>query len=131
MSVVDELSKLGKLKQDGLLTEAEFLEAKRKVLKESESNQTASHSTASAKPSTPNVIKSYHRPNHHSESLRSFTENDSSIGNAANRYVTFQIIMGVLGFILFLVFASKMFPSSSSRNSGFGQPSIESLLRNK
>jgi hypothetical protein len=29
---------------------------------------------------------------------------DSSLGEAANRYVTFRIVMGVIGFIIFLIF---------------------------
>ncbi|MGA2798793.1 MAG: SHOCT domain-containing protein [Thermoguttaceae bacterium] len=40
---------------------------------------------------------------------------DNSLGEAANRYVTFQIVMGVIGFIIFLiVFFSIILPHFNS-----------------
>ena len=41
--------------------------------------------------------------NRHEESLTDEFK-DNSLGEAANRYVTFQIVMGVIGLIIFLIF---------------------------
>jgi hypothetical protein len=92
MSLTDELQRLAELKAAGALTESEFQKAKDKLLAQDSRRQ----------PPT------------------SDDESDQSLGRAANRYVTFQMVMAVIGIILFLVFASKIF---SSMNSPFG-PSL-------
>lgn len=97
MSIADELEKLSQLKQDGLLSEEEFEAAKSKVISGPTSKQT---------------------PPTESNTFRQITEQDNSIGNAANKYVTFQIIMGIIGVIIFLVFASKMLSNSPRLNRG-------------
>ncbi len=109
MSIVDELEKLGKLKEQGILTQEEFDQAKRKIInpqsekKVPKSSSDFTHSSHS---------RSYtHRSHPSRNNFRDITERDSSIGNAANRYVTFQIVMGIIGVILFLIVASKMFSS--------------------
>lgn len=89
MGLADELTKLQKLKEDGVLSEDEFQQAKRKLL-----------SADSLGEVTPEE-----RPNE----FLDLVEKDSSIGGAANRYVTYRVIMGVLGLIVFLIFSLMMF----------------------
>lgn len=89
MSLTDELQRLAELRASGALTESEFQKAKAKLLAQD------------SRPQFP----------------ASDNESDQSLGRAANRYVTFQMVMAVIGILLFLVFASKM---CSSMNSPFG-----------
>lgn len=112
MSLVDELEKLGQLKSQGLLSDEEFDQAKSKLL----------NKTEASKKSVPPRNVNYHRSsNRSSNSFKNFVEDKSSLGEAANRYVTFQIIMGIIGVIVFLIIASKMFSPSpfSSRGQVF------------
>ena len=74
MNITEELERLGNLHKDGSLSNEEFALAKEKLL-----NQ------------------------HESGLLDTFKDNDNSFGKAANRYVTFQIVMAVIGFIVFLI----------------------------
>jgi hypothetical protein len=84
MNVTDELERLSQLHRDGALDDAEFAQAKARLLNESIS-----------KPPS-----------------------DRSLGEAANRYVTFQIVMGVLAFIVALiVFLNVILPGM--RQAGF------------
>ncbi len=103
MSLVDELEKLGKLKSQGLLSDEEFQKAKSKLLDKQETpkKRVTTQNFNNRKSFTPR-----------SNDLKNFVEDKSSLGEAANRYVTFQIIMGIIGVIVFLIFASKMFSSS-------------------
>jgi hypothetical protein len=81
MSLSDELQRLADLRSSGALTESEFERAKAKLLNED---------------SIPRREQSDDVPDH-------------SLGRAANRYVTFQFIMGVIALLVFLfVFAPKM-----------------------
>jgi hypothetical protein len=84
MNITDELERLSQLHRDGALDEAEFAQAKARLLNEN----------ISGPPS------------------------DRSLGEAANRYVTFQIVMGVLGLIVALIiFFNVMLPGM--RRAGF------------
>ena len=92
MSLTDELQRLAELRASGALTEAEFQKAKDKLLGKDDDR---------------------HAPlqNH---------EPEDSLGRAANRYVTFQIIMAAIAILIFLfVFAPKM---CSMNRSPFGNP---------
>jgi hypothetical protein len=89
MSLTDELQRLAELRSAGALTESEFQQAKAKLLEQD---------TAPYQP----------EPN---------DEPDHSLGRAANRYVTFQMVVSVIGILIFIVFASKM---CSSARSSFG-----------
>lgn len=86
MSLSDELKKLADLKESGALTEQEFQQAKHRLL------------NSSAQPPTNN---------------RSSAGHDNSLGQAANRYVSFQIIMTVIGVIIFLLVIAPRMCSSS------------------
>jgi len=93
MSLSTELQRLAELRASGALTEAEFERAKEKLLRENPAPQRPAFD---------------HRP-------------DDSLGRAANRYVTFQAVMGVIAILIFLfVFAPKM---CSSSGPSFGTPS--------
>jgi len=89
MSLADELEKLQNLREEGALTEDEFQVAKTKLL------------NAPAAPTG-----SVH--NWTGNQLNDFVDQDNSLGTAANRYVSFQMIMGIIGFILFVFFSLFM-----------------------
>jgi hypothetical protein len=69
MSVADELQKLSEQHKAGSLTDAEFADAKRKILDQA-------------------------------EQIPLKVESGDLLGTAANRYVTFQIVLAIIGFIL-------------------------------
>lgn len=75
MNITSELERLARLHQQGALTAEEFAQAKNKLL---------------AAPAPPEP--------------REPVEPDRSLGEAANRYVSFQQVMAVIGFILFVIF---------------------------
>lgn len=72
MNITDELERLGRLHQDGTLSDEEFALAKSKLLTQPEQS----------------------RP----------WQPDRSLGEAANRYVSLQIVMAIVGIIIFLIF---------------------------
>ena len=85
MSLPDELQRLADLRSSGALTESEFEQAKAKLLEED--------------------LPPRRQP--------SDDRRDDSLGRAANRYVTFQLIMAVVAILIFLfAFAPKMCSSS-------------------
>jgi hypothetical protein len=92
MSLSDELQRLADLRSSGALTESEFEQAKAKLLKED----------PAPRRQQPDETR------------------DDSLGRAANRYVTFQFIMGVIAILIFLfVMAPRM---CGSPRSSFGPP---------
>lgn len=92
MSLSDELQRLADLKSSGALTEAEFEQAKAKLLNDD--------------PAPPQE--------------RSDDAPDNSLGKAANRYVSFQMVMAAIAMLVFLfVIAPKM---CSSSRPAFGSP---------
>ena len=80
MSLADELQKLQELRSAGTLSAQEFEQAKRKLLS----------SPAEERSGPPD-------------------ERENSLGRAANRYVSFNIIMAVIGIIMFLIFFFTVF----------------------
>jgi hypothetical protein len=93
MNITDELEKLGKLHKDGVLSDDEFAKAKNKLLNQSETNDTDTNQTQ-----------------------------DNSLGEAANRYVTLQTVMAVIGIIIFLIFLfGVILPHMPSNNGPFGR----------
>lgn len=92
MSLSDELQRLADLRSSGALTESEFQQAKAKLL---------------AGDSAPRRQEPEYRP-------------EDSLGRAANRYVTFQLIMGVIAILVFLfVIGPRM---CSSNGPSFNPP---------
>lgn len=90
MSLTDELQRLADLKASGALTESEFEKAKTKLLE---------------RDVRVNPPKSDGEP-------------DQSLGRAANRYVTLQMVMAVIVILIFLfVIAPRM---CSATRSPFG-----------
>jgi hypothetical protein len=86
MSLTDELQRLAELRASGALTESEFQKAKSRLLEEDDA---------------PYKPESNDKP-------------DQSLGHAANRYVTFQMVMAVVCILIFLfVLAPKMCSGSS------------------
>ncbi len=93
MSISDELTKLSKLRDSGVLSPEEFEQAKKKVLDGGQSKS----------------------PPHQSNRTNSYQFEDrseNSVGKAANRYVSLQIVMAVIGLIVFLLFFAPMMCSS-------------------
>lgn len=86
MSLADELEKLRELRSSGALTDQEFEQAKMKLL------------------SFP-VAEGRIRRN----------EREDSLGRAANKYVSFRIVMALIGIIIFLIiFLTVFLPLFSS-----------------
>jgi hypothetical protein len=84
MNITDELERLARLHKDGTLTDQEFAQAKAKLL----SNETAEQTASQPRP---------------------WQSADRSLGEAANRYVSFQVIMSVIGFIVFAIIFFTVF----------------------
>jgi hypothetical protein len=103
MALTDELEMLGKLKQAGTLSEEEFQQAKRILLQDRPSTDSSSNKPAR-----------------------------DSIGMAANRYVTFHILMAkvgaVISIILLLIFLS-IFASQRRPTYRSMPPHIEDMIR--
>lgn len=107
MSISEEISKLAELREKGVLSEDEFEQAKKKVLAGGQGLQNPP-------------------PDRATQRYEFEDRSDASFGKAANRYVTFQMIMAVIGIILFLLFAGPIMCSSNSpfkRNPGINFPS--------
>lgn len=95
MAIADELERLRELHDSGELSDEEYARAKDVAIR-----------GASAPPaSEPDDLVD--------DGLLSgvFGGDQSSLGNAANRYVNFQITMAAIGLILFLVFACTVLPN--------------------
>jgi hypothetical protein len=88
VAISDELEKLSKLHESGELTDEEYAKAKDAALR-----------AAGREPD------SYDGPGF-TEDL--FGGNDESLGRAANRYVSFQIVSAVVGLIVFVLFLAVM-----------------------
>ena len=94
MSISDELTKLSKLRDSGVLSPEEFEQAKKKVLAGGQDT---------SPPPRLNRTNSYQFED----------RREDSIGKAANRYVSFQIIMAVItGFLILFIFLPRMCSSS-------------------
>jgi len=76
MKLTDDLENLSRLHKEGSLTAAEFSKAKEKLLAEESSSNSSSK-------------KDWQEPD--------------KLGDAANRYVTFQIVASIIGGIIFLI----------------------------
>jgi hypothetical protein len=110
VSIADDLAKLEQLRNSGSLTQAEFDEAKHALLHPSTTSPPPIPSAAtSAAPYTTDVDSSVHR-----------YSDDESLGRAANRYVDFRIVTGVIGgvlaLIVFIIILSNMGSSSGDGN---------------
>jgi len=104
MSISDELTKLAELKEKGILSLEEFEQGKKRILSGVSS---PNHSHRDPSP----------------QSYQFEDRSNDSVGKAANRYVSFQIIMAVIGIIVFLLFFA---PIMCSKGSPFNsQPKID------
>ena len=99
-ALVDELEKLAKLHQDGLLTEAEFSKAKDKLLS---GDENGSDQKPTLNTSIPSKTRSVDRSSFPSQ-LNQWQGNDD-LGRAANRWVSMQTVMGIITIIIFCIFA--------------------------
>ena len=88
MAIADELEKLSKLHESGELTDEEYVKAKDAALRAAGRGSDSSDGPGLA------------------EDL--FGGNDESLGRAANRYVSFQIVSAVVGVIVFVLFLAVM-----------------------
>ena len=77
MNLPDELDRLRQMHDNGSLTDEEFSQAKRNLL--------APMAQGATSQSTPE-------------------DNTNSLGQAANRYVTMQVVMGIAILVVFLIF---------------------------
>lgn len=96
MSISNEISKLAELKDKGIISPEEFEQGKKKILSEDNDPPPSRHAPPP-------------------QSYQFEDRSDDSVGRAANRYVSFQMIMAVIGIIIFLLFFAPMMCRSSSR----------------
>jgi len=101
MSLTDELSKLAALRQSGALTEAEFQQAKAKLLEPTRDTGDAD---------TLDSLRRLQNPR------------DNSLGEAANRYVSFKMIMSVISLLIILLFIA---PIACRQSNAFGGSTIQ------
>lgn len=101
MSLTDELSKLAALRESGALTETEFQQAKAKLL------------DATPADTSSDTFATFRRL----ESPR-----DNSLGEAANRYVSFKMIMSVISLLIILFFIA---PIACRQSNAFGGSTIQ------
>jgi hypothetical protein len=96
MGLADELEKLQRLKLDGVLTEDEFTQAKQKLLEDD--------TPEAAPPPPPQTIKLSLK-----EGLDEIVDEESTLGQAANRYVDYKtnsmLISGVIFIVIIIIFA--------------------------
>jgi hypothetical protein len=97
MSIAEEIEKLDQLRKSGALTDEEFQLAKSRVLG-------GEHPPSS--PPSPEV------------DWRELQ--NASLGSAANRYVSFQMVMSVIGLIIFLIFVGTIVSKTSDSHSPRG-----------
>jgi hypothetical protein len=88
VDLAEQIQKRHGLHESGVLSDAEFARAKESLLE----------------PSRP--VEVHSMPG---KRLRPYPETGSSLGRAANRFVSLQIVMGVIGVILFLIFLFAVF----------------------
>lgn len=93
MGLADELQTLEQLRSSGALSEEEFQQAKARLL---------------APPA--------------GERGSARDDGNESLGRAANRYVSFQIVMAVIGFIVFLIFFFSLILPRFSGGPSFHAP---------
>jgi t-SNARE complex subunit (syntaxin) len=87
MSLVDDLEKLEQLKDSGALTNSEFLLAKKQLL----------HDAPAEVPS--------HESNQEpiADTVSDLVDENGSLGEAANRYVTYKYKAQIIGLIVFVI----------------------------
>ena len=113
MSLADDLQKLEQLRSSGSLSESEFEQAKKRLLSSPPDERRFASDDQEKRNFVSDVLED---------------EGDRSLGNAANRYVSFQIIMSIIGFVIFLIVLFTVFlPTACNRShfSGFPGGSFE------
>ncbi|WP_143157763.1 SHOCT domain-containing protein [Rubritalea squalenifaciens] len=106
-NIAEQLEKLAKLHSSGMLSEEEFARAKARILDEDEApdaDQPAPQ--AENAESRPKLNMPYPDPDR-DPLPRPFNQvyRDNDLGRAANRWVSLQTVMSVIGVILFCIFA--------------------------
>jgi hypothetical protein len=121
MGLADELTKLDSLRKSGVLSEAEFQVAKTKLLNEAPVERSAVE--------MPPEEERFSERIRHSDVFRELPrDDDESLGKAANRYVSYQMVMGVIGLIVFLIFFLGVILPNVNR-SPFSSPSSEIIVK--
>lgn len=85
MTIADELKKLQQLHESGALSDEEFARAKSRVLDGAPPNDTSGGEGG-------NLLATM------------FGGRKETLGDAANRFVSFQMVMAAIGLIVFLLF---------------------------
>ena len=113
MSIADDLAKLEQLRNSGSLTQAEFDEAKHALLHPSTINPPPSAASATSAPDASEIYGTVHRYG-----------DDDSLGRAANRYVDYRIVTGVIGGIVALIVFLIVLSNMGSSGNGVDNPGI-------
>ena len=95
--IITKLEKLSNLHSDGHLNSEEFTLAKKKLLS-NDSQDCRTNSDADRSSQMPKSLP---------KEFQRFSNNDD-VGKAANRYVSLQIVMSIIGVIIFCIFAVSM-----------------------
>jgi hypothetical protein len=95
MAIADELERLRELHDGGELSDEEYARAKDAAIRAA----SAPPASEAGEPVDDGLLGSM------------FGGDQSSLGNAANRYVNLQITMAAIGLIIFLVFACTVLPN--------------------
>lgn len=123
MSIADELLKLEQLRTSGALSESEFTEAKRAVLAAAAADTRPSDPQPSATPVR--IVVPNRVPGRRPTVIEARDEATfGSLGAAANRYVNFRIVTGVIGGILALILLIVLCANSTYSTDGAGPGTV-------
>lgn len=85
MGIAEELEKLTQLHQSGALSDREYAEAKQAVLRGATTDKTTDSETSG-------LVRGL------------LGDRKATLGEAANRYVSFQMVTGAISLVVFLLF---------------------------
>ena len=102
MSLSDEISKLTELKEKGILSQEEFEQGKKKILSDDDDDFQVRNLNPKETVRLPNGGRGRKSRNFSPTKRYSLKSNDS-LGKAANRYVTLQIVMAVIILFVFMI----------------------------
>ena len=103
MSLADDLQKLDQLRSSGSLSDAEFEQAKKRLLSPPPDERPFVSDDREKRKFLPDILDN----------------GDETLGRAANRYVSFQIVAGAVGLIVVLIFLFAVIIPGFNRASQF------------
>ena len=95
MDIVEQLERLAELREKGAISDEEFAAAKQRIIDGEE-------------PKSPGLKLPPVGPDPRPQPSYPPVGNPNSLGHAANRWVSLQIVMAIVGIIIFLIMGSTM-----------------------